>query len=69
MASKRRLRRQLARTQERQCGDKERLTHAEAKGKAGRVTYQTGERMGSYKCPHCGAWHIGHVTILRRRKL
>lgn len=61
MASKRRLRRNA-------CDGKTRYAEQQAAHvAAGRASERAGAWISSYKCPFCGAWHIGHVPAQVRR--
>ena len=59
MSSKRRIRRN-------QCGRKVRHSdEAQARRAIWRLKQAYGDAplayMNTYRCPHCGAWHIGHA--------
>lgn len=42
---------------------------ADARTEARKAKGRCGDLMESYRCPHCGGWHIGHAigAALKRR--
>ena len=42
------------------CTGKARLSPKEARQAAASATRRTGETIRAYRCPHCGAHHVGH---------
>lgn len=49
------------------CEGKQPLTRAEAKHAIPRLRRKWGALVKSYKCRHCGKWHIGNPANHRRR--